>query len=158
MRILLAALCFTAIAGSALAASNGLTISDAWSRATPSAAGSAVVYFTVTDAGAPDTLTGASTPVAAKAELHDSTMDNGVMRMRPVTGGVTVDASHPFKASPNGYHLMLTGLKQPLKAGSSFPLTLTFATAGAVSTTVTVKPAATAKPMDMNMDGMDMSH
>ena len=99
MRKLSLALCIAAIAGSASAAD--ITISDAWSRATPEGAASAVVYFTVTDSGAPDRLTGASTSVAAKAELHLTTKENGIMKMTPAPT-VDIDSSQPFKATPTG--------------------------------------------------------
>jgi copper(I)-binding protein len=134
-----------------------LVVSNAWSRATPSATSNGVVYFTVTDKGDPDSLTSASTPVAAEARLHESRTVNGVMQMRPVDH-LDIDRDHPITLAPGGYHMMLTGMKQQLKAGDTFPLTLNFAHAGAVSTTVKVG-ATGAKGADMpgmKMDGMDM--
>jgi copper(I)-binding protein len=144
-------------------ASNGLSVTDAWSRATNTMHGNAVVYLTITDTGAPDTLTAASTPVATKAQLHENKHDNGVMEMRPVAS-LPVDKDHPITLAPGGYHMMLEGVQQELKVGDTFPLTLIFAHAGAVTTTVKVQKAGSSKAestmpgMDMDgMSGMDMS-
>ncbi len=163
MHRLTTALFATCISTAAMAqTTDRIKVSDAWSRATPTAQSSAAVYFTVENSGTPDRLTAESTPIADKSEMHDSTMDNGIMRMRPVTEPIAIDPQHPFKAGPNGYHLMLTGLKNPLKAGDTFPLLLTFEHAGPLPVTVTVRGPATFKPLGgmqgMKMDGMDMSH
>ncbi len=87
-----------------------------------------------------DRLIAASSPVAEKSEPHSTIDDNGVMRMRPLAG-IEVKAGERVELKPGGMHLMLTGLKAPLKLGQSFPLTLTFEKAGAVSVTVAVEKA-----------------
>jgi periplasmic copper chaperone A len=147
----------TALLGAVPAASadqNGIVVSDAWSRAAM-AGRTGVVYLTITDSGAPDKLTGATTPVAATATLHESIDDHGVMKMRPVAA-VPVQQGEPLTLGPGGYHIMLEGLKQPLEPGQTFPVTLTFANAGPIVATATVqKPGASA--MDHgSMGGMDM--
>ena len=68
----------------------------------------------------PDGLTGASTPVAATAEVHETTHNNGIMKMRPVAV-VPVPSHQTVTFSPGGYHIMLMGLKHKLVAGESFP-------------------------------------
>jgi copper(I)-binding protein len=125
----------------AFAQTNGITIENAWSR--PAAAGRVgVVYLTVKDSGSADTLTGASSPVAARAELHESFTENGVSRMRPV-GPLQIEPGKPLTLAPGGLHIMLMGLKQPLKTGETFPVTLTFASAGEVTANAKVeKPGA----------------
>ena len=115
-----------------------IAVSDAWSRATPPGAKTGVVYLTVTDTGAADSLTAVETPVAEMAMLHESKTVNGVSQMRPVDAA-PISAQAPLKLAPGGFHIMLEGLKQPLKAGESFPVTLTFAQAGAVTATVEVR-------------------
>src|SRR5580658_1485732 len=102
-----------------------VVLDHVWARATMGMSTTGAVYFTVTSAGSPDHLVGVSTPVAATAELHETTNDNGVMKMRPVAS-IALDPGKPVMFKPGGYHVMLTGLKGPLKAGDSFPLTLTF--------------------------------
>ena len=132
-----------------------VTITKAWSRAMPSARSSAVVYFTITDAGTPDKMTGAATPIADKAQLHETSMADGIMRMRPVND-LAVTSDHPVMLAPGGYHLMLTGLHRQLAAGDTFPLTLTFEHAGAIATVVSVEKAGAAGTNMGSMPGMDM--
>ena len=116
-----------------------LQIEHPWARASAGAAKTGAAYLTITDSGAPDRLTGASTPVAATAELHESMSgDMGMMKMRPVPG-LPVAPGKPVKLAPGGYHIMLMGLKAPLKQGDSFPLTLTFEHAPPMTVTVAVE-------------------
>jgi copper(I)-binding protein len=120
-----------------MAADAGLTIEKPWAR--PAAIGQmGVIYLTVRDTGAPDRLVGVNTPVAAEAQLHESKMDGNVMQMRPVEAA-PVAAGQPLVLAPGGYHIMLMGLKQPLKLGDTVPVTLVFERAGAVSATATVQ-------------------
>ena len=107
------------------------------------------VYATLTAATA-DRLTGASTPVAASVQVHENIHDNGVVRMRELEGGLPLEPGKPVTLAPGGYHLMLIGLKQQLKPGDSFPLTLSFANEPPVTVTVPVAAAgaAAAVPMD----------
>jgi len=109
-----------------------------WARASAGAAKTGAAYLTITDQGAPDRLTGASTPVADTAELHESMSDMGMMKMRPVPG-LSVAPGKPAKLAPGGYHIMLMGLKAPLKQGDSFPLTLRFEHAAPMTVTVNVE-------------------
>lgn len=126
-------------------------VTGAWSRASAGAAKMGVVYMSITGGAADDVLTGASSPVAARTELHESTMDSGMMRMRAVPR-LPIPAGQVVVLRPGGYHMMLVGLHQPLKAGHSFPITLTFAHTPPITVTASVKPiGAAAMPMhDMN--------
>jgi copper(I)-binding protein len=116
----------------------GISVEHAWARPTPGAATAGAAYFTLTNNGPVDQLVGAGTPVAAAAGVHETTNDNGVMKMRPVAA-VALDPGKPVTFKPGGYHVMLMGLKGALKAGGSFPLTLTFAHAQPVTVTVNVE-------------------
>jgi periplasmic copper chaperone A len=151
MRHLLAALLLATPIGAA-AQQATITVDHAWCR--PAIAGhQGAVYMTITDAGASDSLTGASTPVATTAELHRTTNDNGVMKMRAVPS-LPVDQGASVTLTPGGYHLMLMNLKQDLNQGQSFPVTLTFAKAGQVTATVTVaKSGAGGMSQRMDMPG-----
>jgi copper(I)-binding protein len=149
-RLILSACLVSALAVPALAQTGPITLDHVWARATPPGAKTGAIYMTITDTGAPDRLTGASTPVAATAEVHETTNDNGVMRMRPV-GSLFIQPGKPVTFRPGGYHLMLTGLKQPLTAGQSFPVTLTFEHAGPVSATVTVEKIGAGSMSGMHM-------
>ena len=105
-----------------------VAVSNAWSRATPPGAGTGAVYLTLTSP-AGDTLTGVSSPAAKMAQVHEMSMDGNVMRMREVKGGLPLPAGTPVTLQPNGYHVMLMGLKAPLKRGQTLKLHLTFAKA-----------------------------
>jgi periplasmic copper chaperone A len=142
-----------AAAGGAAAQTGDIQIKDAWARATPGAAQAAAAYVTIMSATG-DRLTGASTPAAQTAELHTMTMDGGVMKMRQVDG-IDLPAGKTVTLKPGGYHIMLTGLAQPLTEGQSFPLTLTFDKAGTREVTVAVQKVGSMGP-GMNMPGMDM--
>lgn len=93
----------------------------------------AVYFRAISNTGSqPDQLLSAHTPVAASVELHRMEMDGDVMRMRAVPAldlppNTEVRLRH---GSANGHHLMLLGLKAPLKDGDRFPVTLTFRRAG----------------------------
>jgi hypothetical protein len=120
------------------AVSPGIHIEKAWARAAPGSAG--VVYLDITISNfTADRLTGASTPVAAAAEMHVMVMDGAVMQMRPVDA-VDVKPGERVEFKPGGLHLMLVGLKHPLKQGDHFPLTLEFEKAGKIEVEVLVLP------------------
>ncbi len=122
----------------------GIHVDHVWSRAAI-AGHQGAVYLTITDTGTQDTLTGASTPVATKADLHETINDHGVMKMRPVAS-LTIEPGKPVTLAPGGYHIMLMGLKQALKQGDSFPVTLSFAKAGQVTATAMVEKAGATMP------------
>ena len=110
-----------------------LVITQAWSRATPGGAKIAGGYLTIANKGAAaDRLIGGSADVAGKLEIHEMTMNNGVMTMRPLAKGLVIEPGNTAKLAPGGYHLMLMDLKGPLKQGDKLPVTLEFEKAGKV--------------------------
>jgi hypothetical protein len=146
-----------ALGPAALAQSNPgapIEITHAWARATAATAKTGAAYLTIANKGASDDrLVAAATPAAAKAELHVTSMDGAVMKMRPIAA-VDIKAGAQAEFKPGGMHIMLVDLAAPLKVGQSFALTLTFEKAGRVETTVTVeKPGAMG---DHAMPGMKM--
>jgi copper(I)-binding protein len=124
----------------AAAAAQGIQIVDAWSRPTPPGIDVGVAYFTIRNAGKSDRLLRVSSPVAKSAELHVSAVKEGVMKMEDLAS-VEVGSGAPLSFEPSGRHVMLVGLKKPLKEGDVFPLTLTFANAGRIRTSVHVRGA-----------------
>ncbi len=137
-----------------------LVITQPWSRATPGGAKVGAGYVTIENKGTvPDRLLGGTSDVAGKVEVHEMSMANGVMTMRPVDDGLTIPPGKTVTLSPGGYHLMLLDLKGPLKQGQSVPVTLTFEKAGAVKLSFDVLgvgaqgPDGAAKP---GSDGMNM--
>src|ERR1700689_3568372 len=110
-----------------------LVITQAWSRATPGGAKVGGGYLTIENKGsAPDRLIGGSADVADKVQVHEMAMNNGVMTMRPLDKGLTIDPGKTVKLAPGGYHLMMFDLKEPLKQGDKVPITLEFEKAGKV--------------------------
>ena len=143
----------------ALAQSSSIQVDKPWAQATPSGAKTGAVYMTINNSSsAADRLTGASSNVASTLQIHEMKVVDGVMKMRQIPGGLAVPANGAVVLKPGSYHVMLIGLKNPLKAGDSFPLTLTFEKAGNVSITVPVQGMG-AKPEDKSnsMGGMKMN-
>jgi periplasmic copper chaperone A len=134
-----------------------ITVTHPWARPSAGAATTGAAYLTLTDTGAADRLTAVSTPVAGTADVHETISDKGMMKMRPVEGGLALTPGKPVTLSPGGYHVMLMGLKAPLKAGDTFPLTLTFQHAPPQTITVIVESPKSAAPA-MDHSSMDHDH
>ena len=138
-------------AGTAAAATTvkagDLTIETPWLRATPNGAKVAGGYVRITNTGsAPDTLTGATVPFAKSSDIHSMSMEGGVMKMAPVTNGLTIKPGETVELKPGGYHLMFEDLTGAPKAGETVAGTLTFQRAGAVPVTFTVAPIGAGAP------------
>jgi copper(I)-binding protein len=111
-----------------------LVVKQAWSRATPGGALVAGGYLTIENKGSlPDRLLSGSTDAARKIEIHEMTMDNGVMTMRPIDGGLFIEAGKTVKFEPGGRHLMFIGLAAPFREGEQVSVSLTFESAGKVT-------------------------
>jgi copper(I)-binding protein len=140
-----------------------LVITQAWSRATPGGAKIAGGYLTIENKGtAPDRLIGGSADVSDKVQVHEMAVNNGVMTMRPLDKGLTIEPGKIVKLAPGGYHLMLMDLKSPLKQGDKVPVTLEFEKAGKVKLSLDVQavgapgPGGSGGHMDMkNHSGME---
>lgn len=130
-------------AGPTLAQENrveGLTIDHPFARENPRTGGAGGAFMTITNAGdADDVLVGASSPVSADVELHTHIMEDGVMRMREVEGGIPVPAGTVVELQPGGYHVMFMEINEPLVEGDEFPLTLIFEHAGSIDVMVSVE-------------------
>ena len=118
----------------------GVTVSppfDAWARATMPGQKVSGAYMQIrSDVDA--RLVGVSSPAVPRVEVHEMKMDGDVMRMREVSA-VEVPAGKSVELKPGGLHIMLMGLKAPLKQGDKFPLKLKFEKAGEVTVTVNVE-------------------
>ncbi len=139
------------LAGAAYA--GDIAIEHPWSRATATGAPVGAGYATIKNNGATaDKLLSATADVAGKVEVHEMTMDNGVMKMRPING-LEVPAGKSVELKPGGYHIMFMQLKRPLAVGETVKGVMTFEKAGAVPVEYKVE-AMGAKPMDTKgMDG-----
>jgi len=114
-----------------------VTISDAWSPVAPPGASVVAVYARIAVA-ADDVLLGVSTSVADMAELHSTSEEGGMMRMRPVAR-LEIHGGNTVQLQPRGMHLMLTGMHQALSAGDAIPLTFKFEQAGDIAVTAQVR-------------------
>jgi copper(I)-binding protein len=109
------------------AKSGAVSVTNAWSMATPPGAAVGAGYLTIQNqTGAAVRLVGGETPAAERVEVHTMSMEGGVMTMRPVEGGLEIPAGGAVELKPGGLHLMLIGLKAPLSEGGNVPLTLVF--------------------------------
>jgi copper(I)-binding protein len=130
------ALC--AIARPASADESPIVASDAWARPTLKGTRTGAVYLMLSNRGAAgDRLVGVTTPAAERAEVHEDVTANVVMSMKPVPE-LALPAGASTAVEPGRYHIMLIGVKAPLAAGESFPMTLTFASALPLEVSVAV--------------------
>jgi copper(I)-binding protein len=110
-----------------------LEIRNPWIQATPKGAPVAGGYLTIVNGGrAPDRLIGGSLATASRFEIHRMTVDQGVMRMRPVAGGLEIKPGETVELKPGSLHVMFVGLKQPAEKGRSVKGTLVFEKAGTI--------------------------
>lgn len=102
-----------------------LDITQPWARATPKGASTGAAYMTITNNGNKTArVSCASSAAAATCQIHEMAMSNDVMKMRPVEGGLEIKPGQTVTLKPGGYHMMLKGLKAPLKAGDKLEATL----------------------------------
>jgi periplasmic copper chaperone A len=148
---------FAAPAGAEEVKAGDLVITQAWSRATPGGARTGGGFLTIENKGSTaDRLIGGSGDVADRIEVHEMSMNDGVMTMRPLEKGLTIEPGKTVKMAPGGYHLMMFELKGPLKKGDQVPLTLEFERAGKVKLTFDVQGVGAPGPAGAGKSGMDM--
>lgn len=125
----------------------GITVKDAWAR--PAAAGSnGAVYFLLQNHSADaDELTGISSEIAEAVEMHESTMAGDVMQMQHVMS-IAVKGKESIEFAPGSLHVMLVGLKQELKPGNEFQITLMFARQADIAVTVQVQETGESNSMN----------
>jgi len=117
-----------------------------WSRATPAGAKVGVGYLEIRNNGTrPDRLLSATTPVAARVELHVTSREGEVMKMRQVRS-FEVPAGSRLELGPGAGHLMLVDINRPLKKGERFPMTLRFERAGEIELEVEVQEMGSRHP------------
>ena len=121
-----------------------VTIDMPWARATAAKAMAGGAFMTITSVGA-DRVTKIESPVAANVALHQTVEEAGVMKMKPVPALVLI-AGKSVTLKPGGYHVMLMGLKAPLKQGEHFPITVFFANSPPVTVEVQIAAPGAAGP------------
>jgi copper(I)-binding protein len=101
-------------------------------------------------------LVGITADRAKTAEIHQMNVNDGVMIMRPVTGGISIPAGQTVEFKPGGYHIMFMDVAQPFRQGEMIKARLTFEKAGAVDVEFSVGKAGGG--MSDDMGPMDMSN
>lgn len=138
------------LAGVALAQevrTGDLVITQAWARATPGGAKVGGAYLTIENKGSTaDRLIGGSADIAGKVEVHEMATRNGVMTMRALDNGLTIEPGKTVKLAPGGYHLMMFDLKSPLKQGDKVPVVLDFEKAGKVTLSFAIEGVGAQAP------------
>jgi copper(I)-binding protein len=118
-----------------------VTVAHPWARATVAGGTTGAVFLEIKVApGRGDRLVGGKADAAEKVEIHHHRMEKGTAKMRAVPG-VGIPAGKSIVLNPHGYHVMLIGLKSPLKEGDVLPLTLRFERSGEVAIEASVEPA-----------------
>src|SRR6478735_8939745 len=117
-----------------------LKISSPWARATPKGASVGGAYMTITNTGSvADRLVGGSSDVSSRFQIHEMSMDNGVMKMRPLDKGLEIKPGQTVELKPGGNHVMFVGLKRSLEEGQHVKATLEFEKSGKVAVDFTVE-------------------
>lgn len=141
MKIQVSIAFLAALVATAPAMAGPVSVDSPWLRETAPGAKAGGGYALIRNTGkAEDRLLGGRTAVAASVDVHSMTMDGNIMRMRPVSGGLAIAPGGSVALKPGGYHLMLMGLKRPLKQGETVTITLRFAKAGEVPVRFRVEP------------------
>jgi hypothetical protein len=117
-----------------------VTVDKPWVRTTVAQQTTTAAYLTITSARG-GKLVSASSPLAASADVHEMKMSGSLMKMRAVDA-LPLPAGQPVEFKPNGLHVMLTGLKAPVKAGDVVPIELVIEDAKGKRETVEVKAVA----------------
>ena len=135
---------FTFLAACALLASAAahaqVVVDKPWVRTTVAQQSTSAAYMTITSANG-GKLVAASSPIAGAVDVHEMKMEGDMMRMREVAA-LPLPAGKPVELKAGGYHMMLTGLKAPVKAGDIVPIRLVVEDAKGQRETVDVSAVA----------------
>jgi len=135
-----------------------LTLSQAWTRATPPKAKAGGGFVEIVNAGSEDDrLVAASSNVATKVELHEMSVTDGVMKMRELENGIAIPAGETVALKPGGLHIMFMGLNQSFEEGTVVPVVLTFEKAGDVAVDLSVAKMGAKSPEGMDHGKMNHS-
>jgi hypothetical protein len=123
-------------------ATSSLAVQDQWAAPMPDGVDVGAGYLTIANrTDADDRLLSATSPRAARVEIHEMTMEGAVMQMRAIDD-LEVPAGQDVTLGPGGMHLMFFGVTQPFAEGEEIPLVLTFEDAGAINVALPVRRAA----------------
>ena len=137
----------------------GLKISAPWTRSTPKGASVGGGYMKITNNGSnADRLVGGSTEISSRFEVHEMSMENDVMKMRPLANGLEIKPGQTVELKPGSYHVMFVGLKEKLEKGQRVKATLEFEKAGKVDVDFAVEDIGAQTGGGHAAPGMHMKH
>jgi copper(I)-binding protein len=153
---------FTSSAAAADFTLAGLELNDLWVRASAPGQTNGAGYLQINNSGATaDRLVSAQADAARRVELHTVITEDGVAKMRQVSG-VDIPAHASAKLSPGGFHVMFLQLAGPFEQGTTVPVVLKFEKAGEIRVNFTVKPSTynpgSQPAQDMHGHGAGMKH
>jgi copper(I)-binding protein len=152
MKSILLVVALALVAGSASAheyKAGSIEIKHPWARATPKGSEVAGGFMKLINTGnEADRLIGGSVPIAGKFEIHEMSMDGGVMKMRMLPKGIEIKPGETVELKPGSYHLMFVGLKEPFEKGKRVKGTLQFEKAGTVEVEYAVEGVGASPAMD----------
>ncbi|MCC7079873.1 MAG: copper chaperone PCu(A)C [Burkholderiales bacterium] len=126
-----------------------VSVQDAWVRATVPQQSVSGAFLRITSAR-DARLVEVGSPVAGRSEIHETRLENDMMKMRPVAS-VALPAGKAVELKPGGYHIMLMELKGALKEGQSIPLMLVVEDKDGKRENIEVK--ATVRPLSAHGGG-----
>ena len=146
-RAIWAVTCLMLNGGAALAADapRAIVVTQAWVRASLGQTPTTAAYLKIENRGAAeDRILSGATPAAAAAQLHESVSTDGIMRMQAVKS-LGINPGQSLELAPGGLHIMIMGLKSPLKAGQTIPIKLRLERAGEIEVEAEVRGLGAAK-------------
>lgn len=157
----IAAMALAAVFGLGAAAAHefkagALTIEHPWVRLPPPGADTAGGYLTIANSGAEaDRLLSVSSDIAGVAQIHDMSIENGVMKMGELADGIEIPAGATVELKPKSLHIMFMDLTRPIRVDTPIRGELRFEKAGSVAVEFTVEPMGASEPEPM--EDHDMS-
>lgn len=119
----------------------GILVEQAWARIMPGGSNTGAVYLTIHNTSlTDDLLLAVDSPAARATAVHQSAVENDIMKMNPMPFGVEVNAGSEVILKPGSMHIMLAGLTGALRPGDQLPVILIFREAGKLELDVPVLP------------------
>jgi uncharacterized protein YcnI len=141
------------------AAQGPIRVEQAWSRATPGGSKIGAGYLRITNTGStPDRLVSGTSDASERVEIHDMSVTDGVMKMRPLAEGIAIAPGQTVELRPGSLHIMFVGLKAPLTAGAGFNVTLEFEKAGKITMPFVIQPIGAGAPGSTKPAEPEMDH